>query len=98
MPDQKKLSLRALDWLNFFMADVITGIGPFLAIYLTATRHWNPAAVGIVVSAQSVASVLAQGPAGWLVHWSQHKKWLIIGSALVVAPGCLGIVVSTDIV
>ena len=41
MADQKKLSLRGLDWVNFFMADVNTGIGPFLAIYLTATRHWN---------------------------------------------------------
>jgi hypothetical protein len=35
----KQRSLPALDWLNFFMADVGTGIGPFLAIYLTATRH-----------------------------------------------------------
>lgn len=74
------------------MADVNTGIGPFLAIYLTATRHWNPASVGIVISAQSIASVAAQGPAGWLVDWSQHKKRLIIGGAAAVALGCLGIV------
>jgi len=74
------------------MADVNTGIGPFLAIYLTATRHWNPASVGIVVSAQSIASVIAQGPAGWLVDWSQHKKHLIIGAAAAVALGCFGIV------
>jgi MFS family permease len=97
MQDHQR-SLRALDWLNFFMADVNTGVGPFLAIYLTATRHWNPAAVGIVVSTQSIASVLAQGPAGWLVDWSQHKKWLIIAAALVVAFGCFGIVFSTNIV
>jgi hypothetical protein len=60
----KQRSLPALDWLNFFMADVGTGIGAFLAIYLTATRHWNPASVGVVVAAQSIASVAAQGPAG----------------------------------
>jgi MFS family permease len=93
--DQQR-SLQALDWLNFFMADVNTGIGPFLAIYLTATRHWNPASVGIVVSTQSIASVLAQGPAGWLVDWSQRKKWLIIGGAAVVAVGCFGIVDSPN--
>jgi hypothetical protein len=50
------ISLRALDWLNFFMADVNTGIGPFLAIYLTATRHWNPASVGMVVAAQGISA------------------------------------------
>ena len=91
-------SLRALDWLNFFMADVTTGIGPFLAIYLTATRHWNPASIGMVVAAQSISSVLAQGPAGWLVDWSQRKKWLIIGAAAVVALGCFGIVASSTTV
>jgi MFS family permease len=89
-------SLRALDWLNFFMADVNTGIGPFLAIYLTATRHWNPASVGMVVAAQGISSVIAQGPAGWLVDWSQHKKRLIIGAAAVVALGCVGIVAAAQ--
>jgi MFS family permease len=94
MRENGQQSLRALDWLNFFMADVATGIGPFLAIYLTATRHWNPASVGIVVATQSIASVLAQGQAGWIVDWSEHKKWLIIGAAAVVAAGCVGIVLA----
>jgi MFS family permease len=98
MSQDHQRSLRALDWLNFFMADVTTGIGPFLAIYLTATRHWNPASVGIVVAAQSISSVLAQGPAGWLVDWSQRKKWLIIGAAVVIALGCFAIVASSTTV
>ncbi len=74
------------------MADVSTGIGPFLAIYLTASGHWNPASVGVVVSAQSIASVLAQGPAGWLVDWSRHKKFLIVAGTATVAFGCFAIV------
>ena len=98
MKNNQKRSLRALDWLNFFMADVNTGIGPFLAIYLTATRHWNAASVGMVVSTQSIASVLAQGPAEWIVDWSEHKKWLITGGEAIVALGCLGIVRSPNVV
>src|SRR5436305_1479201 len=78
---QASRSLHALDWLNFFMADVVTGVGPFLAIYLTATRHWDPASVGVVVATQSVASVVAQGPCGWLVDWPERKKWLICGGS-----------------
>ncbi|MBV9680139.1 MAG: MFS transporter [Acidobacteriaceae bacterium] len=96
MPSDQQRSLRALDWINFFMADVNTGIGPFLAIYLTASRHWNPASVGVVISAQSIASVAVQGPAGWLVDWSQHKKQLIIYGAAAVALGCIGIVHSPN--
>jgi MFS family permease len=97
MADQKKLSLRGLDWVNFFMADVNTGIGPFLAIYLTATRHWDPASVGMVVAAQSIASVVAQAPAGWLVDNSTKKKWLVIFGALFVAGGCVGIVLAPSV-
>ncbi len=96
MSEDKQQSLRALDWLNFFMADVSTGVGPFLAIYLTATRHWNPASVGVAVATQSIASVVAQGPAGWIVDWSKHKDWLMVGAAGLVAAGCIGIVLAPD--
>ena len=37
-PSQR--TLRGLDWLNFFLADVQTGVGPFLAIYL-AGHGWE---------------------------------------------------------
>ncbi len=33
-------SQRGLDWLNFFIADGLTGFGPFVALYL-ASRHWS---------------------------------------------------------
>jgi MFS family permease len=92
MSENQNRSLRGLDWLNFFMADVVTGIGPFLAIYLTATRHWDPASVGVVVGTQSFASVLAQAASGWLVDWSENKKWLVAAAALAVAVGCVAIV------
>ena len=31
---EKQFSLRSVEWLNFFLADVQTGLGPFLAAYL----------------------------------------------------------------
>lgn len=90
-------SLRGLDWVNFFMADVASGVGPFLAIYLTATRHWDPASVGMVVAAQAIASVVAQVPAGWLVDNSTKKKWLVVCGAGLVAVGCVGIVLAPNV-
>ncbi|HEV2175460.1 MAG TPA: MFS transporter, partial [Nitrospira sp.] len=92
----KSLSLRGLDWVNFFMADVSTGIGPFLAIYLTATRHWDAGTVGVVVAVQAVASLVAQAPAGWLVDASTRKKWLVILAAVMVAIGSIGIVLAPN--
>src|SRR5579862_7768282 len=88
----KTCSLRALDWLNFSMADVLTGLGPFLAIYLTATRHWNPAQVGIVLSVQGLATVAAQVPAGAVIDASRQKRWLMATAATGVALGCVATV------
>ncbi len=34
-------SLRGLDFINFTLADVRDGIGPFLGIYLLSSQHWN---------------------------------------------------------
>jgi MFS family permease len=87
-------SLRALDWLNVFMSDVQTGIGPYLAIYLMATRHWDPAHIGLAMSAMGLASVVAQTPAGALTDRLRQKRWMIVAAAVVVAIGCLWIVTS----
>ena len=41
------------------MADVHTGVGPFLAIYLAASQHWNPSAIGVMLSAGGIAGLIA---------------------------------------
>ena len=89
----KRRSLFALDWVNFFLADVETGVGPFMATYFTAVRHWNPAQIGIVLATQKIASVLAQTPAGSAIDASKHKKWLMAGASVVIGLGALLIAV-----
>ena len=36
--------------LNFFLADVRDGLGPYLAIYLLTEQKWDEASIGIVMS------------------------------------------------
>ncbi len=85
----KQRSLLALDWINFFLADVETGVGPFMATYFVSARHWNPAQVGVILAAQKIASVLAQTPAGWLIDRANFKKWLMAAAALVIGVGAI---------
>ena len=54
VPPAHRGTLRGLDWLNFFLADVQTGVGPFLAIYLAA-YGWNEERVGLALTAGGVA-------------------------------------------
>jgi MFS family permease len=81
-------SLRGLDWLNFFLADVQTGVGPFLAIYLAA-YHWDEQQVGTVLAIGGIAGILAQTPAGALVDKLHAKRALIGGAAIALAGGAL---------
>jgi hypothetical protein len=42
-------SLLALCALNFFMADVRDGLGPFLGVFLQE-QSWSPAEIGFVMT------------------------------------------------
>lgn len=69
-----------LDWLNFFVADVQTGFGPFVAVYL-ALAHWSQGEIGLALAIGSIAGVVSQAPGGALVDAVSAKRALI-GSAL----------------
>src|SRR5207244_10230423 len=59
-------SARGLDWFTFFLADVQTGFGPFVAVYLTA-QHWAQLDIGLVLTAGGLVGLAAQLPGGALV-------------------------------
>jgi MFS family permease len=80
---------RALDALNFFLADVRDGLGPYLAIYLLTEQQWDQARIGVVMSVAALAGILAQTPAGALIDASTAKRALMIVSAIVVTAACL---------
>ena len=88
----KRRSLAALDSTNFFLADVETGLGPFVATFLSSQNHWNPAQIGLATGSQNIASVLAQAPAGWLIDYSHHKPWLVAGAGLMLSFGSLFVI------
>jgi MFS family permease len=84
-------SLRALDALNIFLADVRDGVGPYLAIYLLATHQWDPASIGIAMSVIGIATVIAQTSAGWLIDTLKQKRLLVVIAALLVGINCAAI-------
>jgi MFS family permease len=81
-------TLRGLDWLNFFLADVQTGVGPFLAIYL-AGYAWDEERVGLALTVGGIAGILAQTPAGALVDQVRRKRSLIAAGIVALALGAL---------
>jgi MFS family permease len=78
-----------LDCLNFFLADVQAGVGPFLAIFLLSSQHWDPGKIGVVMMIAGVATVAARMPFGALIDWTRWKRALIIFAAVAVALGAV---------
>jgi MFS family permease len=79
----------SLDSLNFFLADVRDGLGPYLAIYLLAVHHWQPASIGFVMTLAGVTALVTQIPAGALIDHTHRKRAVIAIAALVVTFSCL---------
>ena len=77
-------SERPLDALNFFLADVEGGLGPYLAVYLLTVRQWNAAEIGVVMSVAGIAGIVAQAPAGALIDAVRAKRAIIAIAACAV--------------
>ena len=77
-------SLQGLDRVNFFLAAMLAGFGPYVAAYL-ANEKWPQAEIGLVLSAGSVAALLSQLPGGELLDKVRSKRAVIaIGTGIVI--------------
>src|SRR5712672_2447356 len=74
-------SLRGLDWFIFFLADVQTGFGPFIAVYLT-TQKWTQVEIGLVLSIGGLVGLIGQMPGGAIVDAARSE---LVVAGLVVA-------------
>jgi MFS family permease len=84
-------SRHALDWTNFFLADVQTGFGAFVAFYL-AGLNWSAEDVGIVLTIGRLSSAFMLVPGGLLADQVRWKRTLaaagismLAGAALILA-------------
>jgi len=88
-PDIAARAEHGLDGLNFLLADVRDGLGPYLAIYLLAVHHWQPASIGAVMTVSAVVGLLTQTPAGALMDRIDAKRAALALAAILVTGACL---------
>jgi MFS family permease len=88
IPNEKRKSVHALEATNFFLADVQTGLGPFLAAYL-AGAGWQPGSVGMALTIGGIITVALQPPAGALVDQLRSKRLILVIASAVLAAGAV---------
>jgi predicted MFS family arabinose efflux permease len=84
-PSPSRQSLRGLDWFIFFLADVQTGFGPFVAVYLT-TQKWTQVEIGTVLSIGGVVALIGQMPGGAIVDAARSER--LVAALAIVTIGC----------
>lgn len=81
--------------LNFFMADMQSGIGPFVGVYLQQ-HGWTSGVIGTAMTVGTIAGMLVTAPVGAIIDATRYKRaWVIVPGFSVVAASAL-ILVSHD--
>lgn len=88
-------SSYALDALSFFIADVQTGFGPFIAVYL-ATAGWSDGAIGQALSVGTLAAVASQLPGGAFVDRLRDKRTAVVLAGVGVGLAAVMFALSTS--
>ncbi|GEP09212.1 MFS transporter [Methylobacterium gnaphalii] len=73
-PEASKRSGRGLDAFTFFIANLQTGFGPFLAVYFTQQK-WTQSDIGLALTVGGLVSLLGQVPGGAFVDASRSKRF-----------------------
>ncbi|MBV9754310.1 MAG: MFS transporter [Hyphomicrobiales bacterium] len=89
-PRPSRASLRALDWFTFFVADVQTGFGPFIAVYLTANQ-WTQVNIGLVLTIGGLVALAGQIPGGALVDAAKSERRIAAISLVLISLNALAL-------
>ncbi|QIO37412.1 MFS transporter [Bradyrhizobium sp. 1(2017)] len=85
LPAPSRQSLRGLDWFIFFLADVQTGFGPFIAVYLT-TQKWTQVEIGLVLSIGGIVALIGQMPGGAIIDAAKSER--LVAALAIATIGC----------
>jgi MFS family permease len=80
-----------LDCLNFFLADVRGGLGPYVSIFLLTCAQWNQAQIGVVLTVSGLVGIVLQTPVGALIDGTRRKRGILILGVGILAVGAVAI-------
>lgn len=87
-PHPSRRSLSGLDWFVFLVADLQTGFGPFVAVYLTSEK-WTQVEIGLVLSVAGLVALIGQMPGGALVDAARSERTVAAVAVTLIAAAAL---------
>jgi MFS family permease len=90
----QQLRAPSLDWLNFLIADVRGGLGPYVVVFLVAEQGWTPTAAGLVSTIGGWLGLAAQVPIGAWLDRIRHKRGAMLWGLLGLSIGAVVIAIA----
>ena len=81
-----------LDLINFLLADVRGGLGPYVGIFLLGHAHWDHATIGLVLTVSGLVGISLHAPIGAFIDATRHKRALLVGGVTALAAAAVAIV------
>src|SRR3954454_7736795 len=81
----------SLDWLNFLLADVRGGLGPYVSVFLLTEAHWDQATIGAVLTVSGIIGITLHTPVGALIDTTHRKRALLIAGVVALSLCALSI-------
>jgi MFS family permease len=89
-PVASRASLRGLDWFTFFLADIQTGFGPFVAVYLTA-QAWSQVDIGMVLTVGGLVALAGQIPGGAIVDATRSERLIALLAVTAISASAIAL-------
>jgi len=90
----RHLHAPSLDWLNFLIADVRGGLGPYVVVFLVAEQGWTPTTAGLVSTVGGWLGLAAQVPIGAWLDRTRHKRGAMLWGLLGLSIGAVVIAIA----
>lgn len=82
----------SLDWLNFLLADLRGGLGPYVNVFLLTEADWDQATIGAILTASGLIGIAFHTPIGAVIDGTRSKRALIVSGAWALALSGVAIV------
>ncbi|WP_406857826.1 MFS transporter [Alsobacter sp. KACC 23698] len=83
---------RKLDGLNFLLADVRGGLGPYVGVFLITQAGWDQATLGAILTVSGLIGICAHAPLGALIDATRRKRALLVAATALLAAAAVAIV------
>jgi predicted MFS family arabinose efflux permease len=81
-------SLIGLDWFTFCLADVQTGFGPFVSVYLTG-QQWTQGDIGLVLTIGGIVGLLGRMPGGAILDAARSERTVAAAAVTCIGASAL---------